>query len=111
MGVLLTGVLGQGRYPRVAINKESYVIVVYEGVIRRRVYYSIGKAYSNGLRIDWFKNEFFLSKGRYSAVALHNDRVVITYNDAFTYKTYHYSGLLKTDSKSITWAARSEALF
>ena len=38
--------LGQGRYPRVAINKESYVIVVYEGVIRRRVYYSIGKAYS-----------------------------------------------------------------
>ena len=34
-------VFGHGRYPEVAITKDSYVIVVYEEVLCRYIRYSI----------------------------------------------------------------------
>ena len=99
-----TRCLDYGCYPKVAINNENRVVEVHEGRVLRQIYYHIGTIDVNNETVNWYPHVYTLCGGKYPAVAVHGDRVVITYDGAFgSYTSYYYMGNLTTDGTGIQW--------
>ena len=102
-----------GRYSKVAINNANRVVEVHEGAHTRRVFYRIGMVevpkFGN-LNCKWEgERSNFLDWGRYPAVAVHDNTVIITYDRSYlSYTTYYCIGTISADGMDITWGATSE---
>ena len=105
--------LDNGRYPRVAINNENHVVEVHEGNGLRKMYYCVGEINESNSSIKWHSRvPCYLCWGKYPAVALCGDRVVVTYDRAFgSYTSYYCIGKFTADGKDVQWAAESHELF
>lgn len=104
--------LDTGRYPKIAINNDNRVVEVHEGRFLRRIFYRIGKvpplqagnAHERPGRIDWPDSPHFLCWGRFPAVAVHNNRVLVTYDYAHArYTTHCCMGTIDENGMRITW--------
>ena len=99
-----TRCLDYGCYPKVAINNRNQVVEVHEGRVLRQIYYHIGIVDINNETVNWYPCVYILCGGKYPAVAVHGDRVVITYDRAFgSYTSYYYVGNFTTDGTGIQW--------
>ena len=106
--------LGNGRYPKVAINNENHVVEVHEGRVHRYIYYHIGTIDANNKAVDWHGHVHVhpLCEGRFPAVAMHGDRVVVTYDHAYgSYTTYYCVGNFTADGNDIEWGERNHKIF
>ena len=104
--------LDKGRYPKVAINNENIVVEVHEGKVWNNVHYRIGKVNLNSRRIIWNNNVQQLCWGRYPAVAVHKNRVVITHDYPYMfYTTYYHIGTMNRERNAIDWTVTRERLF
>ena len=97
---------GKGRYPKVAINNENQVIQVHEGRFVRRIYCNVGVV--DNFRINWGHHSQCVCWGRFPAVAIHNNRVVMTYDCAYVrHSTYYRIGTIKSQGRMmIDWGER-----
>ena len=104
--------LDKGKFPMVAINNNDPAIVVevHEGRILRRIYCRVGIL--NGQYIDWeLPKPKYLCFGRFPAVAIHENRVVVTFDSAhFTYTTHYCMGVINPD-KTVNWKVTKGGLF
>ena len=101
---------GDGKFPRVALNNNNTVVVVYES--RRHIHYHLGKLNTKTDKIQW-TGQGNISWGRYPAVAL-NDRgqIVIGYEAIVGYSTYYRTAQLQTqDNTTINWSKEGRKLF
>ena len=97
---------GKGRYPKVAINNENQVIQVHEGRFVRRIYYNVGVV--DNFRINWGHHSQYVCWGRFPAVAIHDNRIVMTYDCAYVrHSTYYRIGTIKSRGRmTIDWEER-----
>jgi hypothetical protein len=96
--------LDYGRYPKVAINNRNRVIEVHEGTVYRKICYNVGEIDNVRNKITWYPRVYTLCRGKYPAVAVHGDRVVITYDRAYgSYTSYYSMGNFTTDGNGIQW--------
>ena len=108
--------LDYGRFPKVAINNDNRVVEVHEGAYTRRVYYRIGRIEvpRNGIPVNcnWEGDSSeLLDWGRYPAVAIHGNRVMVTYDSSyFRNNTYYRIGTINANGMRIDWG-RSNVLF
>ena len=102
--------ISDGKYPKVALNDE-YVIVVHQRNFLKSVHYSLGKLRRNH-SISWKRwpdnrESSFVCRGRLPAVAMHGDRVVITYETIF-YSTYYRVGNVDRRAREIPWGEQTD---
>lgn len=94
--------LGSGTYAHVALNDQNTVIEVHErSSFSRKVCYRVGVLNPETDVIDWDEDGTELGWGRYPAVALSNeDIVVVVYESAFpgTYRTFYRIGRIVTNT-------------
>jgi hypothetical protein len=87
--------LDNGRYPKVAISNNR-VVEVHEGRVHRYIYYHYGTLDVLNKTITWHENPRVndLCRGRFPSVAIHEDRVVVTYDHALfgSFTTYYVIG-------------------
>ena len=96
--------LDYGRYPKVAISNDNHIVEVHEGRARRHIYYHIGIIDANNKTVKWHGGVHSLCVGRFPAVAVHGDRVVITYDRAYgSYKAYYCLGKFTAGGRNIKW--------
>ena len=101
--------VGTGAYPKIAINDDNQVILVYEGNFFRDIYYRVGQA--NGDVINWGE-EHLLCGGRYPTVALRNDgRFVIAFESKYTYGTSYITGQISAEHQKIVDRSHPSLLF
>lgn len=113
--------LDHGRYPKVAINNNNHVVQVHEGRYLRRIFYRIGtvppvqpeNADERPGRINWPDRSQLLDWGRFPAVAVHNNKVIVTYDSAYgVYSTKFCFGTIDEGGRNITWhPSKGEKLF
>ena len=97
--------LDKGRYPKVAINDNNRVVEVHEGRVHRCIYYHVGTIDVANKTINWHGRVYSLCQGRLPAVAVHGDRVVVTYDRAYgSYTSYYCIGNFNEDGTDIQWA-------
>ena len=104
-------IVGSGKYPNVAISDNSHVVEVHEGAYThtRRVYYNMGPLENQ--RVQWQRRPIQLSPGRFPAVAVCGNRVVVTHDKAlFRYSTYYHVGTINEAGTAIDWGEK-RALF
>jgi hypothetical protein len=104
-------IVGSGKYPNVAINDNNRVIEVHEGARThtRKVYYNVGPLESQ--RIQWQDRSMLLAPGRFPAVAVRGNRVVVTRDRAlFRNSTYYHVGTINEGGTAIEWGNK-HALF
>ena len=104
-------IVGSGKYPNVAISDNNRVIEVHEGAWRRtrQVYYNVGPLENQ--RVQWQHRPMHLSPGRFPAVAVRGNRVVITHDRAlFRYSTFYHVGTINEGGTAIEWGEK-RALF
>ena len=93
--------LGVGTYARVAINGSNTVFEVHEHPFYRKICYRVGVLNPDTAIIDWDEGGGELGWGRFPAVALSNDDVVvIVYESARpgNHGTYYRVGTIVTDT-------------
>ena len=97
---------GKGRFPKVALNNENQVVQVHEGRFVRRIFYNVGVL--NNLHINWGQHSRYVCWGRFPAVAIHDNRVVMTYDCAYIrHSTYYRIGTIKSQGRvTIDWGDR-----
>ena len=105
--------LDTGSFPKVAINNDNQVVEVHEGHRLRYIYYSIGKIEvpDRGRRINcqWNVKSRPIDWGRYPAIAIHGNRVVITYDRSYlTYTTYYCIGTINDNGTDIVFGVTSK---
>ena len=98
---------GKGDYPKIAMNDNNQVVLVYEGNFRQ-IYYHVGVL--NGDQIDWGETKYPLHNGRYPTVALRSDgKVIIGFENALVgWSTNYIIGDVSTDSNDKVIKNRSE---
>ena len=104
-------IVGTGKYPNVAINDNNRVVEVHEGARShtRQVYYNVGLLENQ--RIQWQCMPILLSPGRFPAIAVRGNRVVVTHDKAlFRYSTYYHVGTINEGGTAIEWGEK-RALF
>ena len=97
---------GRGKYPNVAINDNDRVVEVHEGAQThtRQVYYSMGSVENNC--VQWTRTSIHLCPGRFPAVAVHGNRVVVTHDRAlFRYSTFYHVGKIN-EAGAIEWGEK-----
>ena len=102
----------KGRFPKVAINNNdpATVVEVHEGRLFRRIYCRVGTL--NGQYIDWEASSKPICWGRLPAVAIHDNRVVVTFDSAhWRYTTHYCLGEINPDNKTINWRVTKGGLF
>ena len=104
--------LDRGRYPKVAISNNN-VVKVHEGRVNRQLYYHIGTIDANNKTVKWHSGVHSLKCwGRFPAVAVHGDRVVITYDRAYgSYKAYYCLGKFTAGRKNIKWDEKNRNIY
>ena len=104
-------IVGSGKYPNVAINDSNQVVEVHEGVRThtRKVYYNIGPLENQ--RVQWQCQSILLCPGRFPAVAVRGNRVIITHDKALLpFSTYYHVGTINEGGTAIEWGEK-RALF
>ena len=107
--------LDHGRFPKVAINSycnSATVVEVHEGTLFRRIYCRVGAL--NGQYIDWEAKSKPICSGRLPAVAVHENRVVLTFDSAYLMYTTHYcmgEVIINPQDKTINWEVIKGDLF
>ena len=81
---------GEGDYPKIAINDNNQVVLVYERRLRE-ILYRVGVL--NGDKIEWGKSSgYCIFAGRHPTVALRNDgKVLIAYENVIGYGTKYFT--------------------
>ena len=100
-------IVGSGKYPNVAINDSNQVVEVHEGARThtRKVYYNVGPLENQ--RIQWQYQSILLCPGRFPAVAVRGNRVVITRDRAlFRNSTYYHVGTINEGGTAIEWGQK-----
>ena len=84
-----------GRFPKVAINNDNRVVEVHEGEYFRTINYNIGIINNQLTRVNWKPkpDNSYIGRGRFPAVAVSGNRVVITYCDRAFLRTTHITAL------------------
>lgn len=96
-----------GRFPKVAINNDNRVIEVHEGKYRRKIHYNIGTinnhVHMRSTRVVWKPKPESVCPGRFPAVSMSGNRVVLTYDAAYgRYFTYYRIGTINAQD-TINW--------
>ena len=97
--------INYGIYPKVAINNENRVVVVYEGIMQI-IRYHVGEVDVRNKMITWHSRVCKLYRGKFPAVAVHGNTVVITctYDRAPGYFPLYYCvGNFTADGHGIVW--------
>ena len=99
-----------GKFPKVAINNDNRVVEVHEGRYRRKIHYNIGRVNNQLTRVNWKPKPDSICWGRFPAVAINGNRVILTYDVACgRYFTYYRIGTINA-RETIDWGER-QALF
>ena len=92
-----------GKFPKVAINNDNRVVEVHEGKYRRKIHYNIGTVNNQRTRVNWKPKPESICWGRFPAVAVCGNRVVLTYDVAYgRYFTYYRIGTINA-RETIDW--------
>ena len=103
-----------GRYPKVAVNNANCVVEVHEGDGYRYVYYRLGVVNEETQRIEWANQGEHqdLCWGSLPAVAIYENRVVITCDYPYCGSTTYYNvGTIQQEEGRIEWIKRDGKLF
>ena len=94
-----------GRFPKVAVNNDNRVVEVHEGKYQRKIHYNIGIVNNQHTRVNWKPKPESICWGRFPAVAMSGNRVVLTYDAAYArYYTYYRIGTINAQ-ETIDWGA------
>ncbi len=94
--------IGDGHYPKVAINDSKVVVEVHKSWWLNTLWYSIGTLDDKTKEIKWSEINHDLGSGCNPAVALSNDGTVIIVYEKCK-KTFYRVGEVKEDPTDITW--------
>ena len=98
-----------GRFPKVAINNDNCVVEVHEGKYRRRIHYNIGVLNNQRTRINWKPKPESICWGRFPAVAMSGNRVVVTNDIAIGwYSTCYRIGTINARQTAIDWGEKQK---
>lgn len=95
-----------GSYPKVAINDDNQVVVVYAVGVFSSINYRTGKLQRNG-QIDWEKKEYGICRGKNASVAMNGKKVVVVFEDGCN--TKYCFGIID-ESRDIKWHKKEAQL-
>lgn len=94
-----------GKYPRVAINEDKQVVMVYSksSAIKYRAGIVVGT------RVTWCKTEYDISVGQYPSIATSGNKVIIVYQAS--YNVHYCFGIIgEGNDGTIMWMQRGVEL-
>ena len=97
-------IVGSGKYPNVAINDNNQVVEVHEGT-PRQILYNVGPLKNQ--RVQWQCQSIRLCPGMFPALAVCNNRAVITHDKALgRFSTYYHVGTINEGGTAINWGQK-----
>ena len=97
-------IVGSGKYPNVAINDNNQVVEVHEGT-PRQILYNVGPLDNH--RVQWQCSSTRLCPGMFPALAVCDNRAVITHDKALgRFSTYYYVGIINEGGTAINWGQK-----